>query len=164
MESSYESAAVLVGRAVGPLADHLGPFVASLIEQQYASSVVDIKARHVLSCWTTLMIPPATSCTCIGTVVSIRSYVLPAMAEASTRELRARMFSNLFANCQRWLTTRGSRRCSIAWVTRRVRGNRGARLAWRIYATINILGKPQLQEEHCRVEDCPAQARSHSAR
>jgi len=49
MESSYESVAALVGRAAGPLADHLGPFVASLIEQQYAASVVYIKARHALA-------------------------------------------------------------------------------------------------------------------
>jgi len=49
MESSYESATALGGRAAGPLADHLGPFVASLIEQQYASNVVYIKARHALA-------------------------------------------------------------------------------------------------------------------
>ena len=49
MESSYESAAALVGRAAGPLADHLGSFVAWLIEQQYAASVVYIKARHALA-------------------------------------------------------------------------------------------------------------------
>lgn len=49
MKSSYESATALVGRAAGPLADHLGPFVASLVEQQYAASVVYIKARHALS-------------------------------------------------------------------------------------------------------------------
>jgi len=49
MESSYESAAALVGRAAGPLADHLGPFVASLIEQRYAANVVYIKARHALA-------------------------------------------------------------------------------------------------------------------
>ena len=49
MESSYESAAALVSRAAGPLADHLGPFVASLIEQRYAANVVYIKARHALA-------------------------------------------------------------------------------------------------------------------
>ena len=49
MESSYESAAALAGRATGPLVEHLGPFVASLIEQRYAASVVYIKARHALS-------------------------------------------------------------------------------------------------------------------
>ena len=49
MESSYESATALGGRAAGPLADHLGPFVASLIEQQYASNVVYIKTRHALA-------------------------------------------------------------------------------------------------------------------
>lgn len=49
MESSYKNAVALVGRAAGPLADHLGPFVASLIEQQYAANVVYIKARHALA-------------------------------------------------------------------------------------------------------------------
>jgi site-specific recombinase XerD len=49
MEPSYESATALVGRATGPLADHLGPFVTWLIEQRYAASVVYIKARHVLA-------------------------------------------------------------------------------------------------------------------
>ena len=39
----------LVGRAAGPLASHLGPFVTSLIEQQYAASVIYIKARHALA-------------------------------------------------------------------------------------------------------------------
>jgi len=49
MESSYESATALGGRAAGPLADHLDPFVASLIEQQYAANVVYIKAMHALA-------------------------------------------------------------------------------------------------------------------
>ncbi|NCC26757.1 MAG: integrase [Gammaproteobacteria bacterium] len=49
MESSYESATALVGRAAGPLADDLGPFVASLIEQGYAANVIYIKARHALA-------------------------------------------------------------------------------------------------------------------
>ena len=49
MESSYENAAALSGRATGPLADYLAPFVASLIEQQYAANVVYIKARHALA-------------------------------------------------------------------------------------------------------------------
>lgn len=49
METSYESAAAYVGRAAGPLADHLGAFVASLIEQQYAAAVVYIRARHALA-------------------------------------------------------------------------------------------------------------------
>lgn len=49
MKRSYESTATFVGRAAGPLADHLGPFVASLIEQQYAASVVYIKAMHALA-------------------------------------------------------------------------------------------------------------------
>jgi hypothetical protein len=49
MESSYESAVARVCRATGPLAAHLGPFVASLIEQQYAASVVHVKARHAVA-------------------------------------------------------------------------------------------------------------------
>jgi integrase/recombinase XerD len=49
MEQSYESATALAHRAAGPLAGHLGPFVASLIDQQYAASVVYIKARHALA-------------------------------------------------------------------------------------------------------------------
>jgi integrase/recombinase XerD len=49
MERSYESVAALVCCASGPLAGHLGQFVASLIEQQYAASVVYIKARHALA-------------------------------------------------------------------------------------------------------------------
>ncbi len=49
MESSYESAAALVRHAAGPLKHHLGAFVAWLIEQQYAASVVYIKARHALA-------------------------------------------------------------------------------------------------------------------
>jgi site-specific recombinase XerD len=49
MEPSFESATALVARAAGPLADHLGPFVASLIEQGHAANVVYIKARHALA-------------------------------------------------------------------------------------------------------------------
>ena len=49
MESSYESATALVSPASGPLADHLRPFVAWLIGQQYAANVVYIKARHALA-------------------------------------------------------------------------------------------------------------------
>jgi integrase/recombinase XerD len=49
MERSYERAAALVCAAGGPLAGHFGQFVASLIEQQYAASVVHIKARHALA-------------------------------------------------------------------------------------------------------------------
>jgi hypothetical protein len=49
MERTYESAAALVGRAAGPLASHLGPFVTSLIDQQYTASVIYIKARHALT-------------------------------------------------------------------------------------------------------------------
>ena len=49
MERTYESAAALVGRAVGPLAKHLGPFVTSLIDQQYTANVIYIKLRHALA-------------------------------------------------------------------------------------------------------------------
>ena len=49
MEQTYEAAAALARRATGPLADHLGGFVASLIEQQYAPSVAYLKARHAVA-------------------------------------------------------------------------------------------------------------------
>ena len=49
MERTYESAKALAGRAAGPLSSHLGAFVASLIEQQYAACVIHIKVRHALS-------------------------------------------------------------------------------------------------------------------
>jgi integrase/recombinase XerD len=49
MGRTYESTAPLVGRAAGPLASHLGPFVTSLIDQQYAASVVYIKVLHALA-------------------------------------------------------------------------------------------------------------------
>ena len=49
MERTYESTLALVGRAAGPLANHLGPFVTSLIDQQYTASVVYIKVRHALA-------------------------------------------------------------------------------------------------------------------
>jgi hypothetical protein len=44
MKRTYESARVLVRRATGPLASHLDPFIASLIEQQYRASVIYIRA------------------------------------------------------------------------------------------------------------------------
>jgi integrase/recombinase XerD len=49
MERTYQSAAALVGRAAGPLANHLGAFVSSLIDQQYSASVIYIRARHALA-------------------------------------------------------------------------------------------------------------------
>ena len=49
MERTYESAAALVGHAVGPLTSHLGAFVRSLIAQQFTASVVYVKAQHALS-------------------------------------------------------------------------------------------------------------------
>jgi hypothetical protein len=49
MERTYESAAALFDRAAGPLAPHLGLFVTSLISQQYAASVIYIKALHALA-------------------------------------------------------------------------------------------------------------------
>jgi hypothetical protein len=48
MKRTYESARVLVRRATGPLASHLDPFIASLIEQ-YRASVIYINARHGLA-------------------------------------------------------------------------------------------------------------------
>jgi integrase/recombinase XerD len=49
MERSYESAAALAHRAVGPLVDHLDEFVASLTHQQYVPAVVYVKALHALA-------------------------------------------------------------------------------------------------------------------
>jgi len=49
MERSYEGASALVGRAVGPLSQHLTPYVDSLIRQQYVPAVVYVKAMHALS-------------------------------------------------------------------------------------------------------------------
>jgi integrase/recombinase XerD len=49
MERTYESAAALVDRATGPLARHLGLFVTALISQQYAASVIYIKALHAVA-------------------------------------------------------------------------------------------------------------------
>jgi hypothetical protein len=49
MEHTYENVAALAGRAAGPLASHLGPFVTSLIDQQYAASVIYIKITHALN-------------------------------------------------------------------------------------------------------------------
>jgi integrase/recombinase XerD len=49
MERTYETAAVLAGRAAGPLASHLGAFVSSLIGRQYSASVIYIKAQHALA-------------------------------------------------------------------------------------------------------------------
>ena len=49
MERTYESAAALVGGAGGPLTGHLGAFVGSLIAQQFAASVIYVKAQHALA-------------------------------------------------------------------------------------------------------------------
>ncbi len=49
MERTNESAAALVDRATGPLAPHLSIFVTSLIAQQYAASVIYIKALHAFA-------------------------------------------------------------------------------------------------------------------
>ena len=49
MERSYESAAALADSAVGPLADYLDEFVASLISQWYVPAVVYIKALHAVA-------------------------------------------------------------------------------------------------------------------
>jgi hypothetical protein len=49
MERTYESAEALAGRAAGPLARHLGPFVTSFVDQQQTASVIasKYKARAV---------------------------------------------------------------------------------------------------------------------
>ena len=49
MDRTYESAATLVGRATGPLASYLVSFVTSLIDQQFAASVIYIKVQHALA-------------------------------------------------------------------------------------------------------------------
>ena len=49
MEHTYENVAALAGRAAGPLASYLAPFVTSLINQQYAASVIYIKITHALA-------------------------------------------------------------------------------------------------------------------
>lgn len=49
MERTYQSAGALAARADGPLAKHLGPYVESLIEQQYKASVVFVRALHAAS-------------------------------------------------------------------------------------------------------------------
>jgi len=49
MEHTYENVAALAGRAAGPLASYLGPFVTSLINQQCAASVIYIKITHALA-------------------------------------------------------------------------------------------------------------------
>lgn len=49
MERTYESAKALVDRAAGPVASHLGTFVTSLIDQQYAASVIYIKVLRTLA-------------------------------------------------------------------------------------------------------------------
>lgn len=49
LERTYESAAALVGAAVGPLAEHLPRFVEFLISQQYVPAVVYVKARHAVA-------------------------------------------------------------------------------------------------------------------
>lgn len=49
MERSFESAAALVGRAAGPVSEHLGPFVDLLIGQQFVAAVVYVKAMHAVA-------------------------------------------------------------------------------------------------------------------
>jgi len=49
MERTYESAAALAHRGIGPLVDHLDEFVASLISQQYVPAVVYVKALHAVA-------------------------------------------------------------------------------------------------------------------
>ncbi len=49
MERTYQSAIALVSRAAGPLAAHLEPWVASLIDKQYVAAVVYVKLRHAVA-------------------------------------------------------------------------------------------------------------------
>lgn len=49
MERTYESAVALGSGGVGPLASHVGVFVTSLMDQQYAASVIYIRVRHALA-------------------------------------------------------------------------------------------------------------------
>jgi len=49
MERTYESARALIDRAAGPAASHLGPFFTSLIDQQYAASVVYVKVLRAVA-------------------------------------------------------------------------------------------------------------------
>jgi len=49
MERSCESAQALTCRAVGPLATHLGAFVASLIDEQYVIACAYVKALHAVA-------------------------------------------------------------------------------------------------------------------
>jgi hypothetical protein len=49
LERSFASAIALVGRAAGPVAQHLGPFVDLLIGQQFVPAVVHVKARHAVA-------------------------------------------------------------------------------------------------------------------
>ena len=46
---TYEIARELVRHASGPLASHLEPFIASLIEQQYRANVIYVTTRHGLA-------------------------------------------------------------------------------------------------------------------
>ena len=49
MERSCESAQALTCRAVGPLATHLGAFVASLIDEQYVIACAYVKALQAVA-------------------------------------------------------------------------------------------------------------------
>jgi site-specific recombinase XerD len=49
LERSYESAVALIGRATGPLSEHLGSFVGTLIRQHYVPAVVYVKALHAFA-------------------------------------------------------------------------------------------------------------------
>jgi len=49
LERSFESAAALVGRAAGPVSEHLGSFVELLLRQQFVGAVVYVKAMHAVA-------------------------------------------------------------------------------------------------------------------
>jgi len=49
VERTFQSAMALVSRADGPLAEHLQPWVTSLIDKQYVAAVVYVKARHAVA-------------------------------------------------------------------------------------------------------------------
>lgn len=49
MERSFGSAIALVGRATGPVSQHLGSFVDLLIRQQFVAAVVHVKALHAVA-------------------------------------------------------------------------------------------------------------------
>jgi integrase/recombinase XerD len=49
LERTYESATALVGRAAGPISEHLGSFVELLLCQQFVAAVAYVKALHAVA-------------------------------------------------------------------------------------------------------------------